>query len=276
MTEQQTEHNLYMQLIESDCYVDTKEKIKYPPVALSYGEKLIKSKKGDSLLPIPICSYGNISCVSAPPKTKKSFFISLLASVYLSGENIYGGKIKGHRDDGNLVHIDTEQGRWHSQRSFQRPYQMDSNIDPDKYNTFALRTIPYNTRMEFLEYYISKLKKPSLVCLDGVADMVADVNDLTSCNACTQKLMELSQRYNCHIICVIHNNFGTSKMTGHLGSALEKKSETIIELEANTVNKEWVTVKCKQSRNYAFETFSFEVNDYGLPCVVGNLYDPLN
>ena len=142
--------------------------------------------------------------------------------------------------------------------------------------TETLRTIPYNTRMDFLEYYISKLKKPSLVCLDGVADMVADVNDLTSCNACTQKLMELSQRYNCHIICVIHNNFGTSKMTGHLGSALEKKSETIIELEANTVNKEWVTVKCKQSRNYAFETFSFEVNDYGLPCVVGNLYDPLN
>lgn len=276
MTEQQTEHYLYMQLIENDCYIDTKEKIEYPPVALSYGEKLIKSKKGDLLLPIPICSYGNISCVSAPPKTKKSFFISLLASVYLSGQNIYGGKIKGHRGKGNLVHIDTEQGKWHSQRTMQRPYLMDSNINPDVYNTFALRTIPYNTRMDFLEYYISKLKEPSLVCLDGVADMVADVNDLTSCNACTQKLMELSQRYNCHIICVIHNNFGTSKMTGHLGSALEKKSETIIELEANTVNKEWVTVKCKQSRNYAFETFSFEVNDYGLPCVVDNLYDPLN
>ena len=64
-------------------------------------------------------------------------------------------------------------------------------------------------------------------------------------------------------------------MTGHLGSALAKKSETIIELEQNTVNKDWITVHCKQSRNYAFDTFSFEVNDYGLPLVVDDLYDPL-
>ena len=54
-----------------------------------------------------------------------------------------------------------------------------------------------------------------------------------------------------------------------------KKAETQIQLEANTVNKEWVTVKCKRSRGYAFETFSFQVNDFGLPEGVGNLYDPL-
>ena len=64
-------------------------------------------------------------------------------------------------------------------------------------------------------------------------------------------------------------------MTGHLGSFLEKKVETHIELEANTVNKEWVTVKCKRSRGYSFETFSFKVNDYGLPEIVNNIYDPL-
>jgi len=56
---------------------------------------------------------------------------------------------------------------------------------------------------------------------------------------------------------------------------LEKKVETHIELEANTVNKEWVTVKCKRSRGYAFETFSFEVNEYGIPYVINDLYDPL-
>jgi len=152
---------------------------------------------------------------------------------------------------------------------------MDYKTDASKYNTFALRTIPHKDRLNFLEYYLSKLNEPSLVCLDGVADLVNDVNDLIGCNACVQKLMELSEKYKCAIICVIHNNFGTSKMTGHLGSALAKKSETIIELEQNTVNKDWVTVHCKQSRNYAFETFSFEVNDYGLPLVVDDLYDPL-
>ena len=276
MTTEQTEHNMLMQFIEDDCYVNTKENIEYPPVALSYGEKLLKTKTGDSLLPIPLGTYGNLSCVSAPPKTKKTFFISLLASVYLSDRNIYGGDIKGHRGNGNLVHFDTEQGLWHCQKVFKRVYDMDSKINPDIYHTFGLRAIGYKTRLEFIEYYLkTKINTPSLVIIDGIADLVSDVNSLEESNAVVQKLMEWSANYNCHIINVIHQNYGSAKMTGHLGSFLEKKCETHIELEANTVNKEWVTVKCKRSRGYAFETFSFQVNELGLPTIVGNLYDPL-
>ena len=77
MTEKQTEQRLLMQFIEEHCFIDTKEKIKYPPVALSYGEKLTQTDKGDFLYPIPIGTFGNLSVVSAPPKTKKTFFISL-------------------------------------------------------------------------------------------------------------------------------------------------------------------------------------------------------
>ena len=276
MTTEQTEHNMLMQFIEDDCYVNTKENIEYPPVALSYGEKLLKTKTGDLLLPIPLGTYGNLSCVSAPPKTKKTFFISLLASVYLSDRNIYGGDIKGHRGNGNLVHFDTEQGLWHCQKVFKRVYDMDSKINPDIYHTFGLRAIGYKTRLEFIEYYLStKINTPSLVIIDGIADLVSDVNSLEESNAVVQKLMEWSANYNCHIINVIHQNYGSAKMTGHLGSFLEKKCETHIELEANTVNKEWVTVKCKRSRGYAFETFSFQVNELGLPTIVGNLFDPL-
>ena len=87
--------------------------------------------------------------------------------------------------------------------------------------------------------------------------------------------MQWSAKHKCHIITVIHSNFGSDKPTGHLGSFLEKKCETQIQLEANTVNKDWITVKCKRSRGYPFETFSFEVNEFGLPIIVGDLYDPL-
>ena len=68
-------------------------------------------------------------------------------------------------------------------------------------------------------------------------------------------------------------------ISAHVTSAdidfLEKKTETQIHLETNTVNKDWITVKCKRSRGYAFETFSFKVNDIGLPEIVGDLYNPL-
>tara|TARA_R110000823_G_scaffold283155_3_gene401344 strand:+ start:439 stop:1287 length:849 start_codon:yes stop_codon:yes gene_type:complete len=276
--QKQEDHDLLMQFIEEDCYVDSHEKIDYPPVAISYGEKLLKNKKGDDLIAIPIGTFGNLSVVTAPPKTKKTFFISLLSSVFLSGQNVYGGKIKGHRGNGHLVHFDTEQGLWHCQKVFKRVYDMDSTINKDIYHTFGLRAISHKTRLEFIEYYLSKkINTPSLVIIDGIADLVSDVNSLEESNAVVQKLMEWSANYNCHIINVIHQNFGSSKLgTGHLGSFLEKKAETVISLEANTVNKDWVTVKCGRSRGYSFETFSFQVNDLGIPCIVDDLYDPLN
>jgi len=280
MTEKQNEHNMLMQFIEEDCFVDAKQKVEYPPVALSYGEIVSKSNsiEGDTIVPVPIGTYGNISVVTAPPKTKKTFFISLLASCYLSGQNHFGGNIKGHRgEDGQLIHIDTEQGKWHCQKVFQRVYKMDSSIKSENYHTFGLRTVDYKTSVDFIEYYLKEnISTPSLLIIDGVADLISDVNNLLESKWITQKLMQWSADYNCHIINVIHQNFGSSKLgTGHLGSELEKKAETVIQLEANTVNKEWVTVKSGRSRGYTFDTFSFRVTDFGLPQIIENLYDPL-
>ena len=275
--QQQTEHNMLMDFIEHDCKVDINEKIDYPPVALSYGEKLLKSKSGDKLVPIALGTYGNLSVVTAPPKTMKTFFISLLASVYLSGSNIYGGNLKGHKGNGHLLHIDTEQGLWHCQKVFKRPLTMDKSINTNNYHTFGLRSIDHKMRIDFIDYYLeNKIDKPSLIIIDGIADLCSDANAIVESNALVQKLMEWSAKYKCHIINVIHQNYGSQKLgTGHLGSFLEKKAETVIALEANTVNKDWVTVKCGRSRGYSFDTFSFEVNDVGLPQVVNNIYDPL-
>tara|TARA_R110000851_G_scaffold133684_1_gene268622 strand:+ start:555 stop:1400 length:846 start_codon:yes stop_codon:yes gene_type:complete len=276
LTDQQQTEYVLMQSIEEDCFVDTNEKIEYPPVALSLGEKLIKSPQGDSLLPIPIATFGNLSTIQAPPKTKKTFFVSLLASAFLSGKNHFSADIKGHRDNKTLLHIDTEQGKWHASRVFKRTIDMSGMSDVDFYHTYALRTLGYKERIQFIEYCLAhKFKNIGLIFIDGIADLVSDVNNLQECNLIVQKLMEWSASYNCHITCVIHSNFGSDKPTGHLGSLLEKKSETQIQLEANTVNKELVTVRCKRSRNFSFDTFSFKVNEKGYPEVVGDLYDPL-
>ena len=267
-----------MQLLEEECIINTNETVEYPPVAITMGVTTIQTLKGTKTLPIPIGTYGNFSFVQAPPKTMKTFFISLLASVYLGGSNKFGGSLKGHRGGKCLIHFDTEQGKFHAQRVFRRVVDMNQEQDLGCYHTFGLRTVGFKHRVEFIEYYLKeKIEKGKvgLVVIDGIADLVSDVNSLEQSNEVAQKLMEWSQRFNCHIITVIHSNFGSDKPTGHLGSLLEKKTETQIQLETNTVNKDWITVKCKRSRGYAFETFSFKVNDIGLPEIVGDLYNPL-
>ena len=155
---------------------------------------------------------------------------------------------------------------------------MNGGNDVGCYHTFGLRTVGFKHRIQFIEYYLKeKIEKDKvgLVVIDGIADLVSDVNDLEQSNNVVQKIMEWSQKFSCHIITVIHSNFGSDKPTGHLGSLLEKKTETQIQLETNTVNKDWITVKCKRSRGYAFDTFSFKVNNVGLPEIIGNLYNPL-
>mgnify|MGYP003119851924 FL=1 len=273
------ETRLYMQLLEEECIINTTDIVEYPPVAISMGETTITSLKGTKTLPIPIGTYGNFSFVQAPPKTMKTFFISLLASVYLGGSNKFGGDLKGHRDNKCLIHFDTEQGKFHAQRVFRRVVDMNGGNDVGCYHTFGLRTVGFKHRIEFIEYYLKeKIEKDKvgLVVIDGIADLVSDVNDLEQSNNVVQKIMEWSQKFSCHIITVIHSNFGSDKPTGHLGSLLEKKTETQIQLETNTVNKDWITVKCKRSRGYAFDTFSFKVNNVGLPEIIGNLYNPLD
>jgi hypothetical protein len=276
MTEQETTQAMLMELIKEECAIDTTEVMEYPPTALSYGEKTIQTTKGDITFPIPIGTYGNFSFVQAPPKSKKTFFASLLASVYLSGGNNFGGNIRGHREGKCLIHFDTEQGHWHSQRVFRRVLDMANVQDVGCYQTYALRTINYKTRIAFIEHILKENgDKNGLVIIDGIADLVSDVNNLEESNLCVQKIMEWSAKFNCHIVTVIHSNYGSEKPTGHLGSFLEKKTETQIQLELNSVHKDNITVKCKRSRGYAFETFSFSVNELGLPFVVGEIYDPL-
>ena len=264
--------------IESQCKVDVKEKIEYPPVAISLGSRSFNFNGNQRELPIPIATYGNFSFIQAPPKTYKTYFASLLTSVYLKDTTAFGGNITGHREGRSVIHFDTEQSQFHSQMVFKRTINMAGDEFIKDYHTFALRPIDYTERIAFIEYYLHKLsqvKDIGLVVIDGIADLVSEVNQLAECNYCVQKIMEWTFKYKCHIVTVIHSNHNSDKPTGHLGSLLEKKTESQIQLELNSVNIGQITVKCKRSRNYPFETFSYKVNELDYPEVIGDLYDVL-
>tara|TARA_B110000046_G_scaffold161361_1_gene175045 strand:+ start:19 stop:480 length:462 start_codon:yes stop_codon:yes gene_type:complete len=147
----------------------------------------------------------------------------------------------------------------------------------DGYHTYSLRKIGYKQRLGFIEHKLSNAEEGSLgiVVIDGIADLVADVNNIEEANLCVQKLMEWSSLYKCHIITVIHSNHGSTKPTGHLGSFCEKKTETQISLSREEDSK-IVTVSCKRSRNRGFEDFQFFINDFGFPEVIDSNYPDID
>ena len=264
------EEQQYMQYVEDKAYIDPNKEVEYPPVAISMGNFMA----GKEIYPIPIGTYGNFSFVAAPPKSKKTFFVSLLSAVYLKDKlDSHAKGMIGHRDGRCLVHFDTEQGRFHAHKVFRRVLDMTGMSD-ECYHTFGLRTLNNKDRLKFIEYFLyHKVQDAGLVVIDGIADLVSDVNNLDESNMVIQKLMKWTEELNCHIITVIHSNYGTEKPTGHLGSYLEKKAETQIQLELNTVNEDMVTVRCRRSRGFPFEKFSFKINKQGHPEIVDDLYE---
>ena len=264
------EEQQYMQYIEDKAYIDPNKEVKYPPIAISMGNFMA----GKEVYPIPIGTYGNFSFIAAPPKSKKTFFVSLLSAVYLKGQlDSHAKGMIGHRKGRCLVHFDTEQGRFHAQKVFRRVLDM-TGLSDECYHTFGLRTLNNRDRLNFIEYFLyHKVQDAGLVVIDGIADLVSDVNNLDESSMVIQKLMKWTEELNCHIVTVIHSNYGTEKPTGHLGSYLEKKAETQIQLELNTVNDEMVTVKCRRSRGFPFEKFSFKINKQGHPEIVDDLYN---
>ena len=88
--------------------------------------------------------------------------------------------------------------------------------------------------------------------------------------------MRWTEELDIHIMLVIHSNFGSDKMVGHLGSYLEKKAETVIQLQVDEENTNLVEVICKRSRSYPFNNFYFEINKEGLPVVVDAVDKMLN
>lgn len=255
----QSDFNKY--LLESR--VDLNKEIGPAPVAISAGG--YKDFSGNYHY-IPMLTYGNFMFVQAPPKNAKTFFTTLLIAAYMGGNT---GLLKGHGSEGKRVlHVDTEQSKFHAQGVFRRIPQMCKNMLP--YETLALRGLDPEKRLEFLATYLEEDKDNTvgLVVIDGIADLLYDNNDIVEANKVVTFLMRITAIHDIALVTVIHTNPGTEKPTGHIGSFLEKKAETQVHLTKED-RSDYVQVRCKYSRNHPFDDFGFTIVN-GLPIIFEN------
>lgn len=261
------EHKSEMQEMFRAAFIDITKKLDYPKTAISIGEHTI----GGEIYPTTFGTYGNFSCIVGASKSKKTFFKSLLTARYIGGSSdAYSTLIRGHRrQDLFVLDIDTEQGEWHAQNVFKRiPKMVGGN--PDFYKPFALRPYSHTERIQFIEYliYESEFKDNiGLLVIDGLADLVADFNDLKESNAIIQRVMKWTDDKMFHLMTIVHQNSTTSKATGHLGSSILKKAETVCNL-ANVDGR--VDVSFPYTRGFPINNFSFEINQDGLPYMPNN------
>jgi len=239
-------------------FVDLKIKIDRPETLISIGAHQYK----DKLYPTSVMTAGEFSCIVAPSKTKKSFLKSALCASYIGGKsNQHFPNIKGHRDrDWDILDIDTEQSGYYSQKTFQRVAEMTGDEYPN-HKPYKLRALSVQERLLLIEHLIYSNDNLKLVFIDGIADLMMDVNDMEKANEIANYLLKWTEERNIHVCVIIHSAFGTKKATGNLGSALIKKAESVIMLDPTDGTKKVVKTIHQYSRGYAFDDFYFSIKD---------------
>ena len=95
----------------------------------------------------------------------------------------------------------------------------------DSFYVFNVRGIGWEKRRELLATAIYRFK-PDLVIVDGIKDLISDINDGTQATMVIEDQMGLAQTYNCCIVNVLHQNKSDTdrNMRGWIGTELTNKA----------------------------------------------------
>ena len=244
----------------ASCRVDVSEEIPPPEVAWEIQEL-------DSEVFRLLGTLGNFSLVKGKAKSKKSFFINMAISTAV-GQGLFQQRLRSPLKDNqnHVLYFDTEQSRYHVQKAVRRVCEQVQTAVPTNLDTYGLRKESADERFKLIEHAISTTPNLGFVVIDGVRDLVTSINDEAEASHMSSALLRWSEEYNIHIVVVLHENPGSEKARGHLGTELTNKAETVIALEIDSANEKVSMVRPGACRNEAFSPFAFEIIE-GLPVI---------
>jgi ABC-type lipoprotein export system ATPase subunit len=192
---------------------------------------------------------GELVAVAGKAKSGKTFFLSLLMAAGRFNGN--GNANPSEKGDGDIYQMPLERIReeplrvlWYdteqSQQSTQdilvnrigKMVEGSASEGASSASQEALQNLyAFNVRMaswdERLRMFMDVVAylKPDLVVLDGVRDLLSDINDGREAQAMTERLMQLAQQHKCCIVCVLHQNKSgaDNTMRGWIGTELTNK-----------------------------------------------------
>lgn len=244
------------------CRVDVLEIIPPPEIAWEIRED--NSEEFNIL-----GTHGNFSLVKGKAKSKKSFFINMAIAAAV-GIGLLQNKLRGPLKDGfnQVLYFDTEQSKYHVQKAVKRICSQIGVGIPSNLNTYGLRKSSPSERLKLVEYAIENTPNLGFVVIDGIRDLITSINDEAEASNIASNLLKWTEEYNIHIVVVLHENPGSDKARGHIGTELTNKAETVISLEVDKSDDKISTVTAGFCRNKSFKPFAFTITDEGLPQIL--------
>lgn len=156
-----------------------------------------------------IATLGNFSASTGKAKAKKTFNVSALVAASLSNGTVLNYRACLPEGKRRILYVDTEQSRYHCHNVLARILKLaglPTDMDNQNLDFIGLREYTPAIRMEVIDYALAHNYGYGLVIIDGIRDLLLDINNAGESVEVINKMMEWSSKYDLHIHCVLHQN----------------------------------------------------------------------
>jgi hypothetical protein len=216
----------------------------------------------------PIGTLGNFSASIGKAKSKKTFNVSAIVAAALKNGTVLQYDAELPENKQKILYVDTEQSPYHCQKVMRRIVRMAGlplDKEPNNLEFLSLRRHTPEIRIAIVEKAIYETEDLGLVIIDGIRDMVYDINSPSESTKIISKLMQWTDERQIHIHTILHQNKADENARGHIGTELNNKAETVLEIAKDKLDNDISTVKAVHIRAMDFEPFAFRINDDALP-----------
>lgn len=215
-----------------------------------------------------IGTLGNFSASIGKAKSKKTFNVTAIAASALKNGTVLKYRSSFPEDKRTVLYIDTEQGRHHCQKVLKRILRLaglPEDKNPDNLIMLALRKYAPPIRLAIVEQAIGTIPNLGLVIIDGIRDFLYDINSPSEATDIISRFMQWTDDRQIHIHTILHQNKNDENARGHIGTELNNKAETVMQVEVDKMDRTVSVVEAIHIRDREFEPFAFRINDEVLP-----------
>lgn len=215
-----------------------------------------------------IATLGNFSASTGKAKSKKTFNVSALVAAALANSRVLNYKAHLPENKRKILYIDTEQSHFHCHivmKRILRLANLPENENCANLKFYGLREFSPAIRLLLIDRALHRDTGYGLVIIDGIRDLMLDINNPSESVTVINKLMQWSSVYNLHIHCVLHLNKGDDNVRGHIGTELSNKAETVLVINKSSLDSDVSEVRPLNIRDKEFKPFAFRINGEGIP-----------
>ena len=202
--------------------------------------------------------------VTGKAKSGKTFVTSMLIACCVIRD-----VLQFHRSSEmplKILWYDTEQSDESTQDILKNRIRMMTQDNLQGIEVLNVRSVSWKDRRQLLLEAVSHYG-PDLVIVDGIRDLVNDINDGVLAQEVMEELMHLADDKKCCIVCILHQNKGSEdhNLRGWIGTELMNEAFEVYACE-KLMPQRIFKVEQTLTRKYDIEqTLYFEVDPEGLP-----------